>query len=220
MKKNKKVDKAVVGVGNREQWLSDAVKLMTPLFEQHGYKVPAVRVACGWPSVKALSAKSRRIGECWSTEAAEDGVSQIFISPWLDDPSGVQGILPTLVHEVVHAVVGNKEGHNKVFGKCARAVGLEGKLTATIAGETLVTQCKDWAKQLGAYPHAQLDSLKSPRKKQTTRLVKAECECGYNVRVTRKWLEEVGAPICPHNKKVMSYEIPDELDSDEGEGEE
>lgn len=204
-------------VGNREQWLLDAVKLLIPLFEEKGYKVPAVRVACGWPSVKAMSAKSRRIGECWAPFASTDKVSQIFISPYLVEPAAEQGVLSTLVHEVVHAVVGNEEGHNKVFGKCARAVGLEGKLTSTHAGEALVTQCKEWVKKLGPYPHAKLDSLKSPRKKQTTRLVKAECECGYNVRVTRKWLDEVGAPICPHNKKAMAYAIPDELDSDEGD---
>lgn len=205
-------------IETREQWLLDAVKLMAPLFAQHGYKVPPVRVACGWPSIKALSAKSRRIGECWAAKAAKDGVSQIFISPWLAEPSDPQGILPTLVHEVVHAVVGNKEGHNAVFGKCARAVGLEGKLTATNAGEALVEQCKQWAAKLGEYPHAQLDNLKSPRKKQTTRLVKAECECGYNVRITRKWLDDVGAPLCPHNKQVMKYKIPDELDSDDDDG--
>lgn len=212
MKKTKQV------IETREQWLLDAVKLMTPLFVSKGYKIPSVRVACGWPSVKALSAKSRRIGECWSTEAAKDKVSQIFISPWLKEVADSPGVLPTLVHEVVHAVVGIKEGHNKVFGKAARAVGLEGKLTATIAGEALAAQCKEWAAKLGEYPHAQLDNLKSPRKKQTTRLVKAECECGYNVRITRKWLEEAGAPICPHNKQVMKYSIPDELDSDDNDG--
>lgn len=201
----------------REQWLLDAVKLMIPLFKQHGYKVPPVRVACGWPSSRALSVKKRVLGECWAAEAAKDKVSQIFISPYLNDVNDPCGVLPTLVHEVVHAVVGNKEKHNKVFGKCARAVGLEGKLTATNAGKVLLGHCKEWATKLGEYPHAKLDSLKSPRKKQTTRLVKAECECGYNVRVTRKWLEEVGAPICPHNKKAMAYTIPDELDSDEGD---
>lgn len=41
------------------------------------------------------------------------------------------------------------------------------------------------------------DSSRPP--KQTTRLRKAECgECGYNVRVTSKWLE-VGPPHCPQH---------------------
>ena len=35
-------------------------------------------------------------------------------------------------------------------------------------------------------------------KKQSSRLLKAECEsCGYTVRVTRKWVDQVGAPHCP-----------------------
>lgn len=198
----------------REQWLLEAVKLMVPLFADKGYKMPPVRVACGWPSVKAISAKSRRIGECWAPFASTDKVSQIFISPCLIEPAAAQGVLDTLVHEVVHAVVGNKEGHNAVFGKCARAVGLEGKLTSTHGGKELLETCAAWVKQLGPYPHAKLDSCKSPRKKQTTRLVKAECKCGYNVRITRKWLDEVGAPICPHNKKAMAYEIPEELEGE------
>lgn len=39
--------------------------------------------------------------------------------------------------------------------------------------------------------------ITSAKKKQTTRLKKAECGlCGYTVRVTQKWLE-VGPPHCP-----------------------
>lgn len=202
----------------REQWLSEAVALMTPLFVQAGYKVPVVRVACGWPSTGGLSLKKRTIGQHWAPLAASDKVGQIFISPWLDgNPNEPQGILPTLVHEVVHAVVGNENKHNKVFGKCARAVGLEGKLTSTVAGKDLLAKCEAWFKTLGQYPHGQLDSLKSPVKKQTTRMVKCVCdECGYTCRTTRKWLDEVGAPICPKHRKVaMGYEIPDELEGDE-----
>lgn len=199
----------------REQWLLEAVKLMSPLFAQHGYKIPTIRVACGWPSSRALSSKKRVLGECWANTAAEDKVSQIFISPFLVKVDEPYGVLDTLMHEVVHAVVGNKESHNKIFGKCARAVGLEGKLTSTHGSKQLLETCAEWVKTLGAYPHAKLDSLKAPRKKQTTRLIKAECDCGYNVRVTRKWLDEIGAPICPHNKKVMKFKIPDELEPED-----
>lgn len=40
--------------------------------------------------------------------------------------------------------------------------------------------------------------------KQSTRLIKAYCdECGYTVRVTRKWIR-VAFPICPlHQGKPM-----------------
>ena len=199
-----------------------AVALMRPLFTDKGYTVPEVRVSCGWPSSRALSAKKRCLGEAWSKEASSENIANIFITPWLEeDPVDADGILPTLVHELVHATVGNKESHNKVFGKCARAVGLEGKLTATIAGKDLLGQCAKWHSALGPFPHGRLDSLKRPTKKQTTRLIKCEDkESGYNVRITRKWLEEGGAPICPLNNKPMTFEIPDDLDFDGEDGDE
>lgn len=199
----------------REQWLAAAVVAMTPLFKANGYEVPKVRVSCGWPSSRGLSSKKPTIGECWDTKASADKVHQIFISPRLKDPVEV---LATLVHEVVHAVVGLKEKHNKVFGKCARAMGLEGKLTATHAGEELRKSACDWAGKLGDYPHAQLNPGYRPTKKQTTRLIKCECpKCGYNVRVTRKWLDESGAPLCPCNKHAMEFEIPEELEGEDDE---
>lgn len=201
---------------SREDWLARAVGLMTPLFQAHEYKVPPVKVACGWPSARGLSSKKRTIGQCWDKSASSDKLNQIFISPWLEKPDDGGGVLATLVHEVVHAVVGIKEGHNKTFGKCARAVGLEGKLTATTASKELQALCKGWVKELGAYPHGKLDQNKSPVKKQGTRLLKCECDvCGYICRTTKKWLLDVGAPLCPTHKKPLMHE-PLEEDEDEG----
>lgn len=198
---------------NRETWLAAAVKAATPLFETYEYKVPAVRVACGWPSKGALAAKKRRIGECWPPEASTDGLSQIFVSPYLNDQVN---ILATLVHELVHAVVGNDKKHGKIFGKCARAVGLEGKLTATFAGESLTSVIALWLIDLGEFPHAKLDLLKGPVKKQTTRMVKCECdECGYVCRTTKKWLA-LGPPHCPAHG-AMKFDAGDETDTDESE---
>lgn len=181
----------------REAWLEAAVTICTPLFEAAGYKVPRVRVACGWPSRGGLSAKQKAIGQCWSKDASADKVPQIFISPYLSEPVEEFGVLPVLIHEVVHAVVGVDQKHNKVFGKCARAVGLEGKLTSTIGGAELLEKCKTYVKQLGEYPHSKLDPKKSPLAKQGTRLIKCMCNsCGYVVRTTCKWLDEVGPPRC------------------------
>lgn len=201
---------------NREQWLAAAVAALTPLFVKQGYKVPKVRVSCGWPSSRGLSAKKPSIGECWDAKASTDKVHQIFISPRLKKPLDSFGVVPTLVHEIAHAVVGLKEKHNRVFLKCVRAVGLTGKATATTGSKEFLAACKPLLKKLGDYPHAQLNPSYRPTKKQTTRLVKAECpDCGYNVRVTRKWLEESGAPLCPCNKHAMKFEIPDELEGDD-----
>lgn len=54
----------------------------------------------------------------------------------------------------------------------------------------------------GPLPHARLDTGDETTrpKKQAARLLKCECECeacGYTVRAARKWLETVGAPLCP-----------------------
>src|SRR5688572_26954543 len=138
---------------NREDWLEAAMVPITKLFESKSYKVPPLRVSCGWPSHRGTSEKKRCLGQAWASEAASDGVIQIFVTPWLQDLTAEYGVLAVLVHEVCHAVVGNAEGHNKVFGKCARAVGLEGKLTSTIAGELLIAEFKHWIVELGDYPH-------------------------------------------------------------------
>lgn len=200
---------------NREQWLLKAVAALTPLFTEAGYKVPPVRVSCGWPSSRGLGKGKHTIGECWDAKAASDKVHQIFITPRTADPCEPFGIIPTLAHEVAHAIVGIKEKHNKVFGKCVRAIGLEGKLTATYGGEAFLAKAKAIVEKLGKYPHAALNPSGRPSAKQTTRLVKCECgDCGYNVRVTRKWLSEAGSPLCPCNKKSMNFEIPKELDND------
>jgi hypothetical protein len=200
----------------REAWLLAAVEQMKPLFSKNGYTVPAVRVTCGWPSRSALSAKARRIGECWDSEASSDGLHQIFISPCLADNIDNRGVLSTLVHEVVHAVVGIKQKHNKVFRKCAESVGLEGKMTATVASPFLMAEFAVWLTTLGEYPHAKLDMLKSPVKKQGTRLHKCECaECGYTVRVTQKWID-VGLPLCPVHGE-LSLDKPTDTDEDNGD---
>ena len=200
----------------REQWLLAAVELIRPHFKAKDYEIPRVRVSCGWPSKSPLSSKKRALGECWSAEADAEGITQVFVSPYLDE---VSRVVDVLVHELVHATVGCKEKHNKVFRKCALAVGLEGKMTATVAGEELLEIIGEWVKELGGYPNAKLDLTKAPTKKQGTRMIKAECgKCGYVLRTTRKWLEEVGPPLCACNHEPMGYKLPDPADSDADEG--
>jgi hypothetical protein len=201
----------------REQYLNAAVGLMKPLFDRNGSKLPKVRVSTGWPSKSALASKNRRIGECWDKTASSDGVFEMFISPCLDKVAEPQGVLDTLVHECVHAAVGLECGHKGPFRKLATKLGLEGKMTSTHAGEQLLAEIKAWVAQLGDYPHAKLDLTKSPRKKQGTRMIKCECgQCGYTVRTSKKWLDEVGAPHCPKHGEmtVDGASLEDEGDGD------
>jgi hypothetical protein len=196
----------------REQWLEAAVVFARPWFNKAGFTLPAVKVSCGWPSRKALS-KVRALGECWAAEASEDNVHQIFVSPYLDD---VPAVLATLVHELLHAAVGCEHGHKAPFKRAMKKVGLTGKANATAADENLLGQIQGWSGLLGAYPNAALDPLRVDklRKKQTTRMLKCTCpECGYTVRLARKWLDEVGAPHCPKHGETKP-ELPEEA-SDE-----
>ena len=181
----------------REQWLVAGIAALRPLFTEAGYTVPDnIRVTCGWPSKSALAKKNQRIGECWGTQASDAKVFELFISPALADPVRV---LDVLTHETVHATVGLEAKHGKLFKRCAEALGLEGKMRSTHAGEALSARLQAIAKALGEYPHGALHGMTNGEKKQTTRLKKCECpECGYTVRVTAKWLD-MGAPLCPND---------------------
>jgi len=214
----------------REEWLVAASVKFQDLFESDGGKrMPKTHISCGWPSIMGLSDKKRRIGEAWSGVCSDDGHPHIFISPYLKDPLNIRdgdccGVLPTLVHEMVHTTVGIEAKHGKVFKKFALAVGLEGKMTSTHAGEKLRLLCLEVASDLGTYPHSGLDATKmeKERKKQTTRMVKCTCqneECGFTVRTTRKWLDDVGAPHCPKHGE-MAYEAPEASDDSDDEGSE
>lgn len=194
---------------NREAWLQAANKLINEsIFKPVGQPIPKEhRVTCGFPSVRALSAKNARIGECWDKKTSQDKHAEIIISMRLDDPLRV---LDVLVHEDVHAIVGCECGHKGPFAKLARQVGLQGKLTATVASPELIEKLKVISKKLGAYPHSRINAM-AQHKKQTTRLIKCECgDCGYIARTTMTWLAEVGAPLCPCNGEPMKFEAPEE----------
>ena len=191
---------------NREEWLASVTRALRPLFADHGFAIPAnVQATCGFPSKSATSRKNTRIGECWDTTRSDANVFEIFISPIVADALEVAAIL---AHELVHATVGLKAKHKGPFIKCARAIGLEGKMTATTAGDAF----KHWfdrnAESFGPYPHGKLNATSAP-KKQTTRMIKCTCEeCAaegapYIVRLSATALE-IGAPICPVHNTTMT----------------
>jgi hypothetical protein len=178
----------------REEWLCRMVDALRPAFADHGHPLPErIRVACGWPSKSALSGKAQRIGEAWSARCSADGTCETFLSPVLADPVDVGAVL---VHELVHHAVGVEHGHKGPFRKLALAVGLVGPMRSTSAGEALRVRLHALAEGLGPYSHAVL-SAGAGRKKQGTRMLRVVCEsCGCIVRMTRQWLDTVGAPTC------------------------
>jgi hypothetical protein len=194
----------------RQQWLESCVAALRGKFKKAGFTVPeAVRVSIGFP--KGGGGKGRKtIGQCWGLEASGDKHSEIFISPELGD--GVQ-VFDVVAHELAHATVGVKHGHKKPFKLCAEAVGLTGKMTATVATPEFKTWAKEQIERIGKFPHAKLNVI--GRKKQSTRLLKCICpDCEYTARVTRKWIEAAGSPICPADKVSMAC---DDVDGEESE---
>lgn len=196
----------------RELWLKTVMQRVTEQLFEPMYEVPQnIRVSCGFPSRGSLiGTKNQRIGECWGDTSSADGHFEIFISPTLDDSLRVADVL---VHEICHTVAGVKAKHGAAFKRVATHVGLEGKMTSTTASEALQAKLAAIIDDIGPYPMGKLDARKmeSTRKKQGTRLLKCECpQCGYTVRVTRKWIDEVGLPHCPHHGAMDSVNPTEE----------
>lgn len=182
---------------NREQWLNTVAGLLRPLFLEHGKQLPAnLRISVGFPSHGALSTRRQTVGQCFYTEASNDKTFEIFISPVIGDGLRAADIL---VHELAHAVLPVGTKHGPIFARLAKQLGLEGKPTATHAGEDLASALQVILDEVGPYPHAALVPVVQV-KPQTNRMNKTSCpECGYLARVAKKWLE-IGPPICPtHN---------------------
>jgi hypothetical protein len=200
---------------NRETWLTSFADQARPHFERVGAPLPArFRMAIGFPSG---GARSSTIGECWLDKASADSTWEIFITPAIDDSARVADIL---THELIHAAVGLHHGHKGEFARVARALGLEGPLTATTAGQGFY----DWAwpilESLGPIPHGALSAANarrapkpkagepdkpaddggadtSAKPKQSARLIKVSCDkCGAIVRASRKVIDAAGALHC------------------------
>ena len=116
---------------------------------------------------------------------------------------------------MAHAALPEGVGHKRPFQRLVTALGLEGKATATVAGDGWRAWALPIIEALGPYPHSAL-SPGGGKKTQTTRMLKAECPCGYTVRLTRKWAL-AGLPICGVCDVRMTCEA---LSSDEEETDE
>lgn len=178
----------------REEYLGLAAERLAPLFVEAGAPLPAdIQIGVGLPSSAARARRNQAIGECWSPEKSAAKRFEIFVSPVLGD---VLGAMATLVHELVHAAVGVKEGHRGRFAKVAKKLGLLPPMRATTAGPELKARLNAISTDLGPYPHAALDVTKPERKPQATRLRKVSCPgCGYVARIAQSWIER-GLPTC------------------------
>ncbi|UXO93783.1 transcription elongation protein [Pseudanabaena phage Pan1] len=178
----------------REAWLNEFTRRARPVFKAKGYTIPDnVRVSVGFTS---KGAKTNRIGECWSSKSSEDGAFEIFITPAIGDASRIADIH---THELIHATVGLEAGHKKPFVDCMKAVGLIGKPTATIAGPEWHAWADKILESLGPLPHAALKAGGNGVKKQSTRMIKCQCQdCGFVMRTSSQWIENACGDLrCP-----------------------
>jgi hypothetical protein len=185
---------------NRETWLNNAMQALKPYFTSAGASLHGdIRIAVGFP----LGGFEKIAGQCFKRDVSKDKTNEIFISPLIDDPWRA---LDILVHELIHASDNCFSGHNKHFASIARALGLEGKPTTTFGGDDFKRRYKTLIAKLGDYPHQALQPSKI--KRQGARLLKCECPvCGYIARVTNKWIENAGAPICPTCEEQMLLDV-------------
>jgi len=188
----------------REQWLQHAVTFIRNEFPDAG--IPAVNVSCSWPGG---GSPAKRIGECWPRAASKAGINEVFISPKLEDPAKVLGIL---THELAHAIDDCSSGHRKGFTTIAKALGCEGKATQMTPPEAVLA---GWATRMvhahGTFPHRILDKTKSGTKKQSTRMLKAEClDCEAVWRMSAKHMINVTRCPCCGSDHLSHDGAPEE----------
>lgn len=207
----------------REGWLRGATNELRPYFDGCGYPLPdKIRFAIGFPST---GRKGNRVGECWHSSRSVDEHFEIFIRADLSEPVEVLGVL---VHELVHAVVPVEAKHGKLYRAAALKIGLQGKMVHAMPGILLQKRLDELAATLGPLPHARLNIERGAdnrgpadrEKKQTTRMLKAECEVdghGYVVRVAASHVRKDGPPICPKHREPMTVDLPPEAEAEEAE---
>ncbi len=179
---------------NRESWFkAAAVAIEARIFKPAGYELPHVRIGCGWP----IGNRVKAWGQCFDAASSKDKTYEIFVTPKTHDPVA---ILAIIIHELCHTIAGLKVAHKKPFIEVMRAAGMTAPFTQSVYSEELGAELNEIVKKLGPYPHAAL-GIKAKGEAKGSRLLKVQCPgCGYIARVTRKWLDEAGAPLCPTHK--------------------
>lgn len=189
----------------RETWLHEAMFSMTPWFEELKFlnkeeiNPKKWMISCGF-----AKGSKKAIGQCFDPSCTEDKTTHMFVCPSIGDPIRA---LDILLHEMAHAVVGTKHGHKKPFIRVIRALGLEGKPTATSAeeGTELHTCLSKLSKELGKYPHSALIKKSKNKKAPGGGWVKYESkkEETYILRISPKSLEEFGPPTDPWGEEMV-----------------
>ena len=116
-----------------------------------------------------------------------------------------------LLHEMIHCCF-PMHGHRGGFRDMAHSIGLDGRMTATIASPELQKRIeKEVVQVLGRYPHEAVHLVPRGKRGKGSRLIKASCDCGAIIRMSRKGVDlclegEVGYVSCPACEQPMEVD--------------
>jgi hypothetical protein len=192
-----------------EDWMRALIDELRPLYAACGLDVPVkIRGTIAFTSRgKPTAADARKPSgqwpaECWPACATDDGYCELFVRADHDDPVEIARIV---AHELIHACLPQAK-HGKPFRDAALRLGLEGPMRRALPGRALTARLSEIVGAIGPLPRARLNydrvtlsglSVADRPKTQTTRMLKADCWCGYTVRITAYWIRKRGPPPCP-----------------------
>ena len=186
----------------REAGLEAFIEEARPIFESVGFPIPEkVKVSIGYPPNSRARKGSKEIAVCIRNTASGDNHWQIFISP--DNHTPVD-VFAALTHELAHTMtefsIGTDNPHGRIFGKCARALGLEGKLTATRPGAAWFNWASPIVESIEMpYAHINLSDGVVNKPTKGTFGLKIECPvCKWHARASSKNSLDLGISLyCP-----------------------
>lgn len=205
---------------NREAWLDAAVLALSNNSMLGNLAASDFKVSCGFPSRHGAMRKRMLRSEVIPASHAQSGKNEIFINPRIADPDDVLAELYKCVLQVrvgvlqptgskAHATAYREHGFRQPYRPAdpsehqAVTAQLSGKIAQVKADTINLAGCE--------YPHEALDTPEMPVKKQTTRLLKMQCEsCGWQARTSREMIN-LGVPICPAcpPDKAQVLSVPD-----------
>ena len=139
----------------KEVFLRAAFQKVIPLFHEKGFPIDEIE-----ENIEITCTDIRKSWAGYCKPIISDGYYpeekyQIVINNSVDN--GFNAI-EVLIHEVCHAIQyhlyqGNVKPHGKEFKAIAERVGLTGRMTQTYADTDLKIKIREWAKDIGHYPH-------------------------------------------------------------------
>jgi len=128
---------------DRQAWLMKAIDILRHDFRRIGETVPEeISVFPNWPIDNYLR---DYLGVCIQYRLSSR--YEVYIIPLIDN--GLR-VLEVLVHELVHCVVGGRDGHGKQFQRVAMAIGLNSTRSHSL--EILSERLREVEQILGTYP--------------------------------------------------------------------